>query len=91
MEVREACVVQPQAAISLHRNNISHLPDIALIDGLFTENQPVYFPVEETLNFATSYFAESGFTFPRFDIERSPLDYVVLYHLLYNSPPKERF
>ena len=73
MEVREAVVASCRIPFVYAPKRISE--DIALVDGGLTENQPVYFPVESTLNWATTYFVESGFTFPHAQSERSPIDY----------------
>ena len=73
MEVREAVVASCRIPFVYAPKRVSE--DIALVDGGITENQPVYFPVESTLNWATSYFVESGFTSPRLQSERSPVDY----------------
>ena len=75
MQVREAVVASCRIPFLYAPIRIS--PDVVLIDGGLTENQPVYFPVEETLNWAITYLPQSGFTFAQSHVvDTSPIEYM---------------
>lgn len=73
MEVREAVVASCRLPLVYAPVRIRE--GMTLCDGGLCECQPVYFPIEETLNWTHSYSFRSGFTFDDVEVRRSPIIY----------------
>lgn len=65
-------------------------PGMTLCDGGLTENEPVLFPTEETLNLSMYYSRSSGFTIPPYKL-RGVIPFAAAVFRTSNSHQKNRF